>query len=75
MKYSLGDKFVIRGVLCQVGYTNVGKAWLFPIDDIESTGGQVTAHSFVSFEVLDEKGRDRQGNKALVVNNVECGAV
>ncbi len=74
MLYSLYDKFLVNGILCQVRYINHGKAWVAPIDDLEGTEGK-TLYSFVTFEVLDEKGRDRAGNKALVVTNTESGAV
>lgn len=74
MKYSMYDKFVVRGVLCEVRVINNGMAWVFPCDDTPGANGR-TDLACVSFEVLDAKGRGKNGVKAKVVTNVECGAI
>lgn len=74
MLYSMFDKFIVRGILCQVKYVNAGKAWVVPTENVDLGDGR-TLYDFVVFDVLNEKGLDSQGNKALVVNNSESGAV
>lgn len=74
MMYQIGDKFVVHGILCEVRVINRGKAWVCPLDDTPSGSGHVHLNC-VTLEVLDENGIDRKGNKALVVNNSQSGAV
>lgn len=76
MLYSLYDKFIVDGILCQVRYINHGKAWVSPVDDADADAGEGKTHyTFITMAVLDEKGRDRNGRKALVVTNIQSGAV
>lgn len=69
MIYSIGDKFMLTGILCEVRHINRGKAWVALVEDSE------LGLKNVCFEVLNEKGKDRQGNKAYPVVNQECAAV
>ena len=73
MKYTLGDKFIVKNIECEVKYINNGKAWVFPLEDLDFNGKRYLACA--CFEVLDEKGIDSTGNKALVLHNKECKSV
>lgn len=73
MKYQIGDKFVVDYIECEVIFTNCGKAWVAPLEDIRIYEDHYLKN--VSFEVLDEKGRDSKGRKALVLHNKDCQAV
>ncbi len=74
MLYSIGDKFLVQGIECEVKYVNNKKAWVAPIEDTEFENGKKLLKC-ITIEVLDEKGRDSKGNKAQVLNNSECQAV
>lgn len=75
MMYQIGDKFIVQDVLCEVRYINCGKAWVVSLEDVESRPGEMRHLSFIAFAVLDEIGYDKSGNKAVVVNNIQSGAV
>ena len=71
MLYNLGDMFLVDEVLCVVVYINNNKAWVAPKDEDIMRGllpGLV-------FNVLDQRGRDKKGRKALPVVNKESQAV
>lgn len=75
MLYNVGDKFVVRNVLCEVRFVNNDKAWVFPVDDeINYSAGQFYL-SCMAFDVLDGKGKNKAGEKAKPVINKDCGAV
>ncbi len=74
MLYSIHDKFIVDGVLCEVLYINNNMAWVFPLDDGFNEKNQRVLQK-VSFNVLDDKGYDKAGKKAIVVNNMQSGAV
>ncbi len=71
MLYQINDKFLVDNILCEVRHINNGSAWVSPIEDLED----YLHYSSLAFEVLDEKGFDRKGNKAIVINNMQSGAV
>lgn len=74
MSYHLNDKFILNGVECYVALIN-GKrdAYLVPEADEENNGNKLYAGCV--FAVINDKGLDKDGNKAISVANVECGAV
>lgn len=73
MLYSIGDQFLVRNVVCEVRFINNGKAWLFPVEDSEY--GEDFYITCLAYEVLDNRGRTRSGEKAAVVVNARSGAV
>lgn len=73
MLYHIGDKFLVRNILSEVKYINCGKAWVAPVEDV--TVDDKVYLKCVTFEVLDSKGKDSNGNKSQVVVNKECQAV
>lgn len=75
MTYHVGDKFILTGIECSVGLISMhGHAYLFPDTDGEEYNNQQTLIG-VAFAVLDDRGRDALGNKAVAITNLECGAV
>jgi len=74
MIFRLFDKFLVKGILCEVRLINQGKAFVAPLEDTPADNGRSHLACCI-FEILDEKGRDRTGVKAKVVSNVACGAV
>lgn len=75
MKYSKGDKFFINGVEAFVAVVNShGHAYLAVEHDGDEYMGEKLLKGLV-FTLIDERGVDRHGNKAHVINNRECGAV
>lgn len=75
MIYNLGDKFILASIECKVGFINAaGKAYLLPESDGDTYNNQFTYVGCV-FAIIDQKGKDFLGNKAIPVTNKECGAV
>lgn len=75
MRYHLGDKFIVQGVEGEVAFINsAGYAYISPSTDGDFYDNKKTYIGLV-FAVLDVKGRDRFGERALTVNNSNCGAV
>lgn len=74
MLYSLGDKFVVQGVLCEVRFISHKKALVCPAEDGYDREGRRVLMGLV-MNVLDERGKDLQKNKAFSVTNKECQAV
>lgn len=71
MIYSIDDKFIVQDVVCTVVHVNLGKAWVAPIESDKEAG----LYAGVAFEILNEKGLDSSGEKAVIVNNIESMAV
>ena len=75
MKYHIGDKFLIADIEAKVAFvSSSGKAYLVPEQDGLEYETQKTLIGVV-FTVLDIKGVDKLGNRAIVINNSVCGAV
>lgn len=69
MKYHIGDKFLYKGIECVVRYINNGNAWLAPIDHSDEH------HVCLTLGYINEKGVDKDGNKAMTLSNRDCLAV
>ncbi len=75
MKYNVGDKLLLAGIECQVALVNVyGQAYLTPAHDGDDYNNQKTYIGLV-FAVINERGKDKLGNKAQSIANYDCGAV
>jgi len=73
MLYSLKDKFLLDDILVEVRWINQGNAFVAAVEDQEVEG--VRYYSSCTYEMLDEYGIDRRGNKAITVNNGPSEAV
>jgi len=74
MMFHIGDKFVIAGVECQVAFVDAqGSAYLIPRRDGDEGPSRLLRG--LVFVVIDSTGKDKDGNKAVAVSNIECGAV
>lgn len=75
MIYNIGDKFLVKNVLCEVRFVNQNKAWVAPVEnDVDYLTGRFY-QTCTTFDVLDEKGCDTSGNRAQAVHNKDCAAV
>lgn len=75
MRYCIGDKFVLQGIESTVRFINSsGHAYIVPDNDGEVYNNEYTAKGLV-FAILDAKGKDKLGNKALTIVRQDCGAV
>lgn len=75
MKYHLDDKFLLAGVECSVGLVNAnGHAYLFPDTDGDTYDNSKTLVG-LSFAIVNEKGKDKLGNKVTSLVGHDCGAV
>lgn len=69
MLYHLYDKFLVDGVLTEVLYINAGKAWVAPVE------GESVGLKGICIDVLDEKGRNKRGHRAISVVSENSMAV
>jgi hypothetical protein len=75
MRYNVGDKLLLCGIECKVHLVSpYGYAYLAPEVEGEEYNNSKTIIGLV-FAIVDEKGKDKLGNKVVSVNNTECGAV
>ncbi len=74
IKYAIGDKFRVNDIDCEVRYINHGKAWVFPVKETHGANGRVYL-TCTAYDILDDRGRDTQGIKALSLNNKKSVAV
>lgn len=75
MRYAIGDRFVLDGVECEVGFINgKGYAYVLPLHDGDFYGSYKTLKGLV-FAILDQKGKDKFGHKALSMIKQDCGAI
>lgn len=74
MKANLGDKLLVHGIECVVVYVNNGNAWVSPVNDEEMLDGN-KLYKNCAFDVVNQKGRTKNGSKVYSIINADCGAV
>jgi hypothetical protein len=75
MMYHLGNRFVLANIECVVAFIDSrGYAHVSPVEDGDEYHGDKLYKGLV-FAVLDRKGKDLHGEKAIALPSLECGAV
>lgn len=69
MKFQLGDQFLVNKIECEIVYINNEQAWLAPIQDEENE------YKSCAFAIMDNKGKLRDGTRAIAIPNHLSGAV
>ena len=69
MIYRLGDRLVVDGIQCEIGFINAGKAWVFPVTELMLRDG----HSLVPWASM--KVIDLESEVPYVSQPTTCGAV
>ena len=72
MIYHLGDKLIINGIECEVGYINNGNAWLFPLKDHTDIRSQYIRQC-LAYAMIQPDLTTLDGERATTLTR--CGAV
>jgi len=65
MKFKLGQKFIVKGLECEIKFINNDYAWAFPIaEELDYISKHLVMASHAR---IDANGYDEDGNKVLSI--------